>query len=270
MTAMSLFELVEGPPVDSSPSDGEVVMPTELARGPWAPDALHGGPVAALVVRALEGVAAAIEMRLSRVTLELVRPVPMAQLRVTAAAQPSPRRVGVVEAELRTVADGQLVAMARAVRIRVAPAEIGDPSVDDVAPMPVEASTPWASTYPAFHSHAVEHRFVSGDVGSTGPATDWIRLRVPVVPGEQPTGWQRAVAAADFVNGLSSLGSWDDWLFINPDLTVHLWREPEGVDVCLDAITRTEGDGIAVAEAALSDHRGRIGRCVQSLLIDHR
>ena len=267
MTATSLFE-----PVDLAGSVGgvDVVMPTQLSRGPWSPDALHGGPVAALVVRAMERVPAAIEMRLSRVTLELVRPVPMTALRISATAVPSPRRVGLVEAELRTVADDQLVALARGVRIRVAPADIGDPVVDDVPRRPNDASPPWDHAGTAFHSDAVEHRLTSGHLDEAGPATDWIRLRVPVLPDEEPTGWQRAVAAADFVNGVSSIGSWDDWLFINPDLTVHLWREPEGPDVCLDAVTRTEGDGIAIAEAALFDERGRIGRCVQSLLIDRR
>lgn len=266
MIADALFE-----PLGERPADGtSLVMPTELSRGPWSPDALHGGPVAALVVRSLERIPAPTEMRLVRVTIELVRPVPLAQLAVRAVALASPRRVGVVEAELRSVADDQLVAKARAVRIRVAPSDIGDPTVDEVPERPEHASPPWASAHPAFHSHAVEHRFVRGHVGEIGPATDWIRLRVPVVAGEEPTGWQRAVAAADFVNGLSSLGSWDEWLFINPDLTVHLWREPDGVDICLDAVTRTDGDGIAVADATLFDRHGRIGRSVQSLLIDRR
>ena len=38
--------------------DGRV-QATELARGPWDPDALHGGPVAALAARALEAVGGA-------------------------------------------------------------------------------------------------------------------------------------------------------------------------------------------------------------------
>ena len=39
MVAESLFVMV----------DDDVASPTEFARGPWDPSALHGGPVAALV-----------------------------------------------------------------------------------------------------------------------------------------------------------------------------------------------------------------------------
>ena len=63
--------------------DGRRLVPTERARGPWSPDALHGGPVAALVARAAETVPGGEELQLVRITLELLRPVPMAPLAVT-------------------------------------------------------------------------------------------------------------------------------------------------------------------------------------------
>jgi len=61
---------------------------------------------------------------------------------------------------------------------------------------------------------------------------------------------------------------------VNPDLTVHLFRLPADEWVCLDAITRLDlepGHGsVALAESALFDRRGRIGRSLQSLIIDPR
>ena len=35
--------------------DGARFVPTELCRGPWSPDAQHGGPPAVLLARAAEG-----------------------------------------------------------------------------------------------------------------------------------------------------------------------------------------------------------------------
>ena len=65
--------------------DGDSVewfTPTELARGPWDPDACHGGPPTALLARALERLLPS--MRLVRLTVDLAKPVPMAGFRVAA------------------------------------------------------------------------------------------------------------------------------------------------------------------------------------------
>ena len=55
---------------------------------------------------------------------------------------------------------------------------------------------------------------------------------------------------------------------INPDLTVILHREPTGEWVALDGASYAEGHGVGVAESVLHDERGRIGRGVQTILLD--
>jgi acyl-coenzyme A thioesterase PaaI-like protein len=199
--------------------DGDHLLPTGYARGPWSEHSLHGGPVAALVVRALERVDAPAVVRLARVTVELLRPVPLAPLVVSTEVVRPGVKVSTVDARVST-ADGQLLVMARAQRIRVAEVEFPDGSDDSPPDLPDSASD--TSAWPgadrlAFHSHATEHRFVVGRFGGIGPSTDWVRLRVPVVLGEEPTGWQRAAAIADFSNGISAVVPFDGTsLFINP------------------------------------------------------
>ncbi len=260
---------------------GDDWLPTEYSRGPWSPDALHGGPVAALIARAIERVDAPEPVRLARLTIELLRPVPLEPLRVSTELVRPGRKVSTVDAWIHRVDDGQLLAMARAQRIRTSEVDFPDGADDDVPELPDAASDTslWPGgavpadvddgASPAFHSHAVEHRFVHGMVGQPGPSFDWVRMVVPVVPEEAPTGWQRAAATADFTNGLSSVVPFDGRsVFINPDLSVHLWRAPEGEWIGTDAVTRTSGTGIGMAETALWDRAGRIGRGVQSLLLD--
>lgn len=251
--------------------DGENWLPTGYSVGPWSPDSLHGGPVAALLTRAIEATSAPAPVRLARLTVELLRPVPRSPLVVATEVVRPGAKVSTVDATVHT-ADGKLLVMARAQRIRVAEVEFPD-GVDETPPaLPPEASD--TSGWPgvaelAFHSHATEHRFVRGRFGDVGACFDWVRLAVPVVPGEQPSGWQRAAATADFSNGISAVVPFDgSAVFINPDLTVHLWREPQGEWIGTDAVTRTSGTGIGMAETALWDLSGRIGRGVQSLLLD--
>ena len=253
---------------------GDDWLPTAHSRGPWSSDALHGGPVAALLTRALEQVEAPIPARLTRVTVELLRPVPLVPLRVTTEVVRPGAKVATLEATLRRVDDGQVLAMARAQRIRAVDLDFPDGADDDVPALPDAPSdlSHWpGSSEIAFHSTAAEHRIVSGEFGRPGPVMDWVRLRVPVVPDEAPTGWQRAVAVADFTNGLSAVVPFDGTsMFINPDLTVHLWREPVGEWIGTEALTRTSSTGIGTSDATLFDRSGRIGRGMQSLLLERR
>jgi len=60
----------------------------------------------------------------------------------------------------------------------------------------------------------------------------------------------------------------EGWQFINPDLTIALQRHPVDEWVCLEAETMVQSSGIGLAESRLWDRVGRLGRAVQSLVID--
>ncbi len=131
-------------------------------------------------------------------------------------------------------------------------------------------SAPPIGDYRAFHSAGAQLLYVKGHFARRGPATVWVRLAVPVVPGEEPTPLQRVAAAADFGNGVSSELDFAHHLFINPDLTVYLHRPAVGEWVCIDASTTIGIPGVGVAQSALWDVHGPIGRSLQSLLVEPR
>jgi acyl-coenzyme A thioesterase PaaI-like protein len=252
--------------------DGDSLVPTELARGPWTSEALHGGPVAAIVTRATErAVPAGDGLRMGRLTLELIRPVGTAPLTVSGRVSRPGRKVQLVDTVVRQ--SGADVAWGRVVRIRVDDGLGGlEPTTpEDAAPPPPPegtALTADVSAPIAFHTAGVDIRYVTGRLDRPGRATAWFRLRVPVVAGEEPTAAQRAMAVADFGNGISSELEFGSYLFINPDLTVYLHRDPVGEWVCLDARTRFGPPGTGMAESALWDGSGRIGRALQSLYVE--
>ncbi|HEY4928059.1 MAG TPA: thioesterase family protein [Acidimicrobiales bacterium] len=252
--------------------DGVRLVPTDYARGPWSPDSLHGGPVAAAVVRETErSVPADDGLRTTRITLELLRPVGTAPLTVTGAVVRPGRKVQVVDTVVEQ--GGVEVAWARAVRMRVdltLHVPVPD-TLEDPAPGPPSAGVPVpfrVSDYPGFHNAGVEIRYLSGRIDRAGPATAWFRLAVPVVAGEQPSPEQRAVAVSDFGNGISAELDFATATFINPDLSVHLLRPPVGEWICLDARTRFGPPGTGLAESALWDGEGRVGRALQSLYVE--
>jgi hypothetical protein len=117
---------------------------------------------------------------------------------------------------------------------------------------------------------AMENRFVRGAFRELGPATVWMRMRHPLVEGEEPSPLQRLLTAADSGNGVSATLDLSRFIFINVDLTVHLHRQPVGEWVCLDAITLPQPNGVGVADTVLHDERGPIGRALQTLLVRER
>jgi Acyl-CoA thioesterase C-terminal domain/Acyl-CoA thioesterase N-terminal domain len=253
--------------------EGDLYVPTELARGPWFPDAQHGGAPAALLARLVERFEGGETMFVARLTVELLRPVPISPLGTRMRFTRPGRKVQLVEASLLS---GDLE-VARCTGLRIRQAENALPAnlpSRTQPPPPSSGATgvpPWAASvgYRAFHSAGIEHRFVAGSFALPGPATDWIRLRVPLVAGEETSPLSRAAAAADFGNGVSwVINRSDGYSFINADLTIYLHRYPAGEWVCVDAVTSVEPHGVGLAESLLFDERGPIGRAAQALLIE--
>lgn len=259
--------------------EGDLFHATELARGPWDPAAQHGGAPAALLMRALERLQneSGGELLLARVTYEFLRPVPLGRLRVAAQTVRAGRRAALLEGTIENENGVELV-RARAVRVKRAEmAEGAGPLADTDSPQAragPQAATP-AEFFPTperpmFAMDAMEIRFVAGGFAELGPARAWFRMRVPLVAGEPASPLQRVAAAADFGNGISSIVPWENHLFINPDLTLYVGREPAGEWTQLDARTRILPGGIGLAESVLEDERGAVGHATQALVVAGR
>ena len=218
--------------------DGDRATPSELTRGPWDPNAQHAGPPAALLARALE----------------LCEPREGARSCGATGGRGASFSIGRVTAEiLAPVPIEPLTVSARVARTR---------------PEGAAALRFFATGERVGWHTAMEIRFARGAFLDPGPATVWMRPRVSLVEGEPVSPLQRVLLAADGGNGVSAPLDWEEFIFINTDLTVHLLRPPEGEWVCLDSVTHV--DGLGMTDTALWDERGRIGRAAQTLLVRTR
>ncbi|HEX3898696.1 MAG TPA: thioesterase family protein [Mycobacteriales bacterium] len=248
-------------------SEPGVFTSTEATVGPWDPQLQHGGPPSALLARACETTEQAWPGPVVRMVVEILGPVPAAEVRVNSQVVRSGRSVELIEAEL--VAGGRTAAKARAWRIRTneldLPASI--PGPDPAPPLPdIADDAPWGAP---FLMH-MEMRMAVGHWRDPGPAACWMRQRIPLVAGEEPSGLQRLMAVADCGNGLSNVLPIGEWMFINPDLTVHLERYPQGEWICLEATSAIDPTGFGLARSTLYDERGAVGRGAQSLYVSKR
>ena len=230
---------------------------TEHTAGPWDPGHQHAGPPAALLAGALDGHA---DMVLTRITLEILGPIPISEVEVVVAVERPGRSVELLAGELR--ADGRTVVRARAWRTLPSPVRVAP---DYVPPPRPAADEPFG----AFgYARAIEWRWAEGGWHVPGRAKVWTRLLVPIVEGEAPTPLQRVLVVADSGNGVSAALDWREFVFINTELSVHVLRAPEGEWVCLDARTEVEQAGLATS--VISDRSGPVARGAQSLLVARR
>ncbi len=231
---------------------------TEHTAGPWDPRHQHAGPPSALLAGALE---TRDDMVLARITLEILGPLPIADVEVVTGVERPGRSVELLSGELRV--DGKPFVKARAWRTRPSPVRVAPVYAPPALPGPQD------DDFGAFgYAKAIEFRYATGGWRELGPAQVWTRLRIPVVEGAEPTPLQRVMVVADSGNGVSAALDWTRHLFINTELSVHLLRPPVGEWVCLDARTEVEQAGLATS--VLSDRSGPVARGAQSLLVAPR
>jgi hypothetical protein len=251
-------------------ADGDRFIPSASARGPWSARHQHGGPPAALLVRAFARQVGA-DTLIARLTFDFLRPVPLGPLRVTTrvvrAGAKVQRLAGTVVAD-----DGVTLIEATCLVMRVAPESVAVRAEPRGGPPPPAESVAWGLPFMSgeegYH-HAIEWRLARGTWGK-GPVAAWLRLRVPLVAGEPPAALECLVAAADSASGVAVVVDPAHTTFINGDLTIALHRPPTGEWMCLDAATTGERHGIGLARARLWDTTGLVGRSLQTLLLEPR
>jgi len=244
---------------------------TPSTAGPWGPDSQHGGPPAALLARAIEGLDRdGVDRVVGRFTLELLGPVPVGPLRVEASVVRPGRSVELCEATAYDVARDRLCARAAAWMF---PRSVDGPAADDAPPahspadgVPKEPPVSWSRGY----LDAIEWRWIAGAVDEQGPGVVWMRPRVGLVEGEATSPVQRLLACIDSASGVSAELDIAQWAFLNTELTVHVLRPPVGEWICLDARTTLGTGSVAVATSSAYDAKGLVARSAQALLVARR
>ena len=256
------------------PAGDGVWRATALTRGPWDPSHQHAGPPIALLARQIERAAAPLGLtHVARLTANLFRPIPIAELRVTVQTDYAGRNAAHFSATL--LAEGKDVVRCTALVQREADLAIpeglpGHPLPR--APQPPESSQPgrfpFVTGSPGYPD-LVETRVAQG-VFFRGPSAVWFRLRHPLIDGEAPSPIERVAVAADSGNGISAILDFSRYVFVNSDLTVNLLRRPAGEWICIEAQTLLGPASGGLAEARIYDAAGLVGRSTQSLAVRAR
>lgn len=261
-------------PLPRAADGAERFASTEHTVGPWSAQMQHLSPPSALLVRALQRCDPRPGTRLTRVTTEVLGPVPRADLTVRASVVRPGRQVELLSAELSAPdAAGNERTVVRASAWRMATVDTTAVAVSHEEPLPpaTQGSTHLSPSYwvPGYID-SVEWSWLSGFLSEVGPGAGWGRPRVQLVAGEKLDPLQSLFAVVDSANGMASPLDVREWTFLNTDLTVHLYRPPVGEWTGLRAHTSLGPDGVGLCAATLHDEVGPVGRSEQILLVRPR
>lgn len=254
-------------------------QPTALTGGPWNPSHQHGGAVSGLLTHGLDTMPSPVPMRLARITIEMFRGVPLTPLRVETRMLRSGRRIQSVEANLF---DGTThVARATGLRMRR-----DDAFAAVASKLPARAEV--GARPETVLSLTTSRRFEEGKIPIPGfvrsvelssfqtsvrdgvPATVWARLLCRVVDGVAPSPTVRLATLVDFASGTGSTLDYTRYTSINPDLTIHVLREPKTDWIAIHGATGFADDGIGQSAATIYDEEGQVASVLACLLLDRR
>ena len=253
--------------------DGANVDTSAFAGGPWDPKLQHGAAPSSLICWAVERLPSAVPMRVARLTVDLMRPVPVAPLTLAVEVLREGKKIQLVS--VRLLANGTEVVRATVLRIRREERALPVARLHAAA----RPARPETCVRPDDRRHGrdavpVRHLHAGGVKRLVPPCPARPRSGIaptrPIVEGAPISPLMRAAIAADFCNGTSSVLDFREWTFINGDLTLSLAREPVGEWILLDAETWAGPDSIGLAAARLADRDGYFGRAVQSILFEKR
>ena len=251
-----------------------VFRASPLTRGPWHPQQQHAGPPIALITHALEAAAQPHGLlHMARLTANLLRPVPIADIEVEVKEDYVGRNAG----HLSAVARFEGKELIRATALFQREGDVDIPPGLPGHPLPMAPKTPAESPEHRFpfavdeigYPDLIESRSAAGRMFQE-PSAVWFRLRHPLVQGQVPSPYQLVSVAADSGNGISAVLDLSTYLFVNSDLTINLLRRPVGDWICVDARTHLSNHGGGLAESALYDAQGLLGRATQSLAVRKR
>ncbi|OBK22179.1 thioesterase [Mycobacterium asiaticum] len=261
--------------IDADDPVGEKVRATDLARGTWSAAIQHGGPVSALLTRALERCEQRDDTRLSRVVIDLLGPVPAdGDLWVRSRLERGGKQIELVSAEvLAPGPDGAPRPVARASGWRLLQLD-----TQSVAHAPTPLPGPRAEaheraikarTWDRNYVHSLEWLWLTEPL-TPGPGESWIKPIADLVAGETMTPLERLFAVADCANGIGSKLDISKYTFLNTDLAVHVFRIPQGDWIGIRAETSYGPDGIGTTIGTLFDEQSAVGAIQQSVLVRPR
>lgn len=236
------------------------------AQGAWNPEEQHMAPVSGILVRELEAFAPRPELRMARINFDILGMIPGGEFSIECKVLRPGKTIELVQAEM--IANGRTSVRATAWRLQrsdtTAVAGLGDVAMPSLSEA---TSAQGLAEWPGGYIRSIDLQSVPGAVPGRGQS--WLRGGYAMVEGEPTEDLVKLIGVADTANGIAPRIAPGEGTYIYPntDLSIHLYREPEGEWLGLDTSVTFGSDGIGLTSSVLNDHRGPFGRAEQILTV---
>jgi Thioesterase-like superfamily len=229
----------------------DAFTPSRLTRNPWMPDAIAGGPLAALFGEVIEGAGFDPVFEISRTTLDIFGKVPSVPLVPRVTTLRAGKQMQLHRVEL--LAESKIVAQSHVLLTR----RLETPLVAPPFPYALPEAVADREFFPgASMAGAIRTRPIEGGVRTPGRGVTWLAMDGEVVEGVAPSPFVKACLFSDFGNGIGSATHPDEWSFANLDISVNFLRMPRGEWLLIDAATVMAGNGHGLARSTFADIDG--------------
>ncbi|MGW3564409.1 thioesterase family protein [Streptomyces sp. NPDC000941] len=241
--------------------------PTAHASGAWSTDEQHFSPLGGLVVHAMErhlDSEARPGMLFSRLSFDILGRIALDECQISVETVRPGRTIELVEAAV-TIAERTVVrARAWLLAAQDTSAVAGGEPAALPAPEPLDG---WALSeqWPGGYIASLDLRPVG--TPRPGRTTAWVSTPLALVHGEQSGALANYIALVDTANGIAVRQPPTQWMYPNVDMSVHLYRRPEGRWTGLDTTVVFGATGLGVTSTVLHDVHGPVGYAQQALTV---
>lgn len=245
-------------------AEGARFRPTLHVQGAWQPGEQHMAAISGLLVHELERHLPRPELRLARISFDILGVIPAAETTIAVRILRPGRTIELLEAT--ATIGGRPAVRATAWRLqRGDTAAIAGHGGTPLPPPEQFEVHDVAAMWPGGYIASLEFR--PGPRSEPGAGITWLRSRPVLVADEPISELARLAALVDTANGSCTRVDPRRWMFPNTDLGVHLFREPSGGWLGLDTQQDFGPDGIGLTSSVLHDRQGPFGRSEQILTV---
>jgi hypothetical protein len=234
-------------------------------QGAWNPHEQHMAPAGGILAHELALFNPREQMRIGRIGYDILGLIPFGEFYIETKVIRAGKTIELLEATM--IANMRPCIVARAWRMQTQNTQT-IAGLEDHFVTPPEQLPLWdgMKCWPGGYIQSITARADQSRRGGQGIV--WLNTQIPLVEGEETLDFVRLMGLVDTANGVvPRVEPGQGWAFPNLDLQVHLYRQPQGQWLGIQATQQYGSDGIGLTSSVLHDELGPFGRSEQILTL---
>ncbi|MBS9779087.1 MAG: thioesterase family protein [Moraxellaceae bacterium] len=235
-------------------------------QGTWNDHEQHMAPVTGLICHEMERFFPRDDCRIGRISIDILGIIPFGNIELSTRFIRSGRTIELIETTVTS--HDKIHVIARTWRM----ATTDTCSVEGVEDNPIAPPE-------SFPDVDILHKWGGGFLDSlsarivsqpqVGKGIIWVTNDINMVAQDDTSDFVRLMGLVDIANGIGARidASKKQWVYPNLDLQIHMYRQPQGKWLGIEATQQIGSDGIGLTSSVLHDVSGAFGRCEQIITV---